>query len=89
MSATLENQPIDQHTAEFLHEAHAAKFDFHSLSVKSAGDERLKTAVTTATMKQYTGRQLKLMELPDSDKLRTLAGEIKQHTLDNLDYYLV
>jgi L-lactate dehydrogenase complex protein LldF len=89
MSATLENQPIDPHTAEFLHEAAAAKFDFHSVSVKSAGDERLKTAVTTATLKQYTGRQLKLLELPDSDKLRTLAGEIKQHTLDNLDYYLL
>jgi L-lactate dehydrogenase complex protein LldF len=29
-----------------------------------------------------------LLELPDSDKLRTLAGQIKQHALDNLDYYL-
>jgi len=79
----------DPHTTEFLEQAAASPFDFHSLSTKSAGDERLKAAVSTATQKQYTGRQLKLLELPDSDALRTLAGEIKQHTLDNLDYYIV
>ena len=39
-------------------------------------------------LRQNTGRQLRLLDLPDSDKLRTLAGDIKQHTLDNLDYYL-
>src|SRR2546423_6933850 len=39
-------------------------------------------------MRQYTGRQLRLLELPDSDALRTLAGQIKQHALDHLDYYL-
>jgi L-lactate dehydrogenase complex protein LldF len=30
-----------------------------------------------------------LKELPDADALRTLAGQIKQHTLDRLDNYLV
>ena len=29
-----------------------------------------------------------MLDLPDADKLRTLAGEIKQHALDYLDYYL-
>jgi len=30
MSATLENKPLDQNTQAFLHEAHDAKFDFHT-----------------------------------------------------------
>ena len=31
---------------------------------------------------------MRILELPDSDRLRTLAGDIKQHALDYLDYYL-
>ena len=89
MASTLEHQVIDPNTQEFLEEAHASKFDFHSVSVKAAGDERLKAALNSALMRQYTGRQLGLLDLPDSDKLRTLAGDIKGHTLDYLDYYLV
>jgi L-lactate dehydrogenase complex protein LldF len=89
MASTLEHQPIDPHTREFLEEAAASKFDFHTVSIKAAGDERLKTALNSALMRQYTGRQLSLLQLPDSDKLRTLAGDIKGHTLDYLDYYLV
>src|SRR5437764_14393780 len=89
MASTLEHQPLDLHTREFLHEARASKFDFHQLSVKAAGDERLKTAINNATLRQYNARQLRLLDLPDADKLRTLAGQIKQHTIDNLDYYLV
>jgi len=88
MASTLENQPLDENTAEFLQQAAESPFDFHSVSTKAAGDERLKKAVNNATMRQYTGRQLKLLELPDADKLRTLAGQIKQHALDHLDYYL-
>src|SRR6476646_4212382 len=89
MSSTLENQPrLDENTREFLQEAHASKFDFHQVSVKAAGDEKLKTAINNAVLRQYTGRQLRLMDLPDADKLRTLAGQIKQHALDYLDYYL-
>ena len=42
MSSTLETRPIDPNTADFLHEAEASKFDFHSVSVKAAGDEKLK-----------------------------------------------
>jgi L-lactate dehydrogenase complex protein LldF len=89
MASTLEHQPLDPHTRDFLNEAKASKFDFHSISVKASGDERLKTALNSAVMRQYTGRQLSLLELPDSDGLRTLAGDIKGHTLDYLDYYLV
>jgi L-lactate dehydrogenase complex protein LldF len=39
-------------------------------------------------MRQHTGRQLRILDLPDPDALRKLAGQIKQHALDNLDYYL-
>jgi L-lactate dehydrogenase complex protein LldF len=84
----LVDRPVDPNTEEFLEQAHASKFDFHEVSVKAAGDERLKNAVGNAVLKQYTARQLKLLDLPDPDKLRTLAGDIKQHALDNLDYYL-
>jgi L-lactate dehydrogenase complex protein LldF len=87
--STLEQRPIDPNTQQFLEEAHASKFDFHSISVKAAGDERLKAAINSAVLRQDTGRRLQLLELPNADKLRDLAGEIKQHTLDNLDYYLV
>ena len=89
MGSTLQTQPrIDENTQEFLQQAAAAKFDFHSVSVKAAGDERLKRSINNAVLRQYTGRQECLTELPDADKLRALAGDIKQHALDYLDYYL-
>jgi L-lactate dehydrogenase complex protein LldF len=88
--AQLIEQPAaqDANTHAFLEEVQASKFDFHSFSVKSAGDERLKLAVNSATLRQDTGRRSRMSELPDSDALRQLAGNIKQHTLDHLDYYL-
>ncbi|HEX4055875.1 MAG TPA: LutB/LldF family L-lactate oxidation iron-sulfur protein [Tepidisphaeraceae bacterium] len=64
------------------------EFNFHDLSIKAAGDERLKTAVSANTLRQYQGRQQRMVDLPDPDGLRSLAGRIKQHTLDHLDYYL-
>ncbi|HEX4124184.1 MAG TPA: LutB/LldF family L-lactate oxidation iron-sulfur protein [Tepidisphaeraceae bacterium] len=82
------DKPIDPHTAEFLHEAEASKFDFHEMSTKAAGDERLKRAINFAVLKQDIGRRGALAELPDSEAMRNLAGAIKQHTLDHLDYYL-
>jgi L-lactate dehydrogenase complex protein LldF len=88
MSTNPVQHPIDENTAEFLHEAQKSKFDFHQVSVKAAGDEKLKTAINNAVLRQYTGRQLRLLDLPDSDKLRELAGQIKQHAVENLDYYL-
>src|SRR3954468_730081 len=88
MAQTLENQKLDENTQEFLKEAAASKFDFHKVSVKAAGDERLKRSINNAVLRQYSGRQLSMTELPDPDGLRALAGEIKQHALDHLDYYL-
>lgn len=80
--------PVDENTKHFLRQAHESPYDFHSISVKAAGDERLKNAVGSSVMKQYNARQLRILDLPDPDRIRTLAGEIKQHTLDHLDYYL-
>src|SRR2546423_13620152 len=88
MATTLVDQPLDENTKAFLKEAADSPFDFHSLSTKAAGDERLKRAVNNAVMRQHTARQLRILELPDGDRLRDLAGRIKQHTLDHLDYYL-
>jgi L-lactate dehydrogenase complex protein LldF len=88
MASTIQDQPSDPNTAAFLREAGEAKFDFHSISIKAAGDERLKNAVSSNTQRQYDGRQQRMLELPDADGLRSLAGDIKQHALDNLDYYL-
>ena len=79
---------IDENTEEFLEQAHASKFDFHQLSVKAAGDEKLKRAIELAVMRQDGGRVSRMRDLPDADALRDLAGEIKQHVLDHLDYYL-
>lgn len=66
----------------------AEGFDFQALSVGAAHNERLKLAVGANTLRQYQGRQQRMAELPDADGLRSLAGDIKQHALDNLDFYL-
>lgn len=78
---------LDRKVAEF-HAFEMPKFDFHRESVDASHNERLKKAVDNAVVRNDKGRQLKLLELPDSDAVRTLAGNIKQHTLDHLDYYL-
>src|SRR5438874_1791890 len=88
MSTHVVDRPLDEHTNQFMRQAGHSKFDFHQVSVKAAGDEKLKAAINNAVLRQYTGRQLRLLDLPDSDKLRELAGQIKQHALDYLDYYL-
>lgn len=88
MSSTVEERSIDPNSAAFLEEAEASAFNFHELSSKAAGDERLKAAVNNAVLRQHSARQLRILELPEADKLKTLAGEIKQHALDHLDYYL-
>ena len=64
MSTKIVEQPLDPNTAAFLQEAEASKFDFHQVSVKAAGDEPLKRAINNAVMRQYTGRQLRMLDLP-------------------------
>ena len=62
--------------------------DFKSASRAAAANDRLKRAVTLNTIRQYTGRRQRMSELPDAEALKDLAGRIRQHALDNLDYYL-
>jgi L-lactate dehydrogenase complex protein LldF len=78
----------DSHTDEFLEQALTTPFDFQGVSSKHAVDARLKRAVNKATLHQYTQRQARMPDLPDPDGLRDLAGRIKQHAIENLDYYL-
>jgi L-lactate dehydrogenase complex protein LldF len=65
-----------------------AEFDFLAQSTAAAQNPRLTNAITTNTLRQYTLRQQIMTQLPDPDALRELAGRIKQHTLDHLDFYL-
>ncbi len=78
---------LDKKVSEF-HAYETLKFDFHRESVEASGNQRLKNAIDNAVVRNDKGRQLKLLELPDSNRVRELAGAIKQHTLDYLDYYL-
>src|SRR5687767_15795393 len=75
-------------TEEFLEQALTTPFDFQGVSSRHAVNPRLKKAVNKATLHQYTQRLARMPELPDADGIRSLAGDIKQHTLDHLDYYL-
>ncbi|HTW94689.1 MAG TPA: LutB/LldF family L-lactate oxidation iron-sulfur protein [Tepidisphaeraceae bacterium] len=63
-------------------------FDFDRASRAAASDEAMKTIVTTAVLRQYTARTAEMKVLPDSGALRDLAGQIRQHAIDYLDYYL-
>ena len=62
---------------DFMAEAHAA-----------SADAVLHAALDNSVTKKDYGRRSSLAELPDADGLRQLAGDIKRHTLDHLDYYL-
>ena len=53
MSFALKRELIDPHSAEFLREAEASPFDFHSLSTKAAGDEKLKLSINNAVLRQH------------------------------------
>jgi len=65
-----------------------SRFDFNEISVRCAADKRLAEAVTRNSLNQHVGRQAQMAALPDAEGLRELAGRIKQHAIENLDYYL-
>ncbi len=67
----------------------AGRYDFDRFADPASRDVRLKAAVNNAVVKNDRGRQARMAELPDADAIRTLAGQIKQHTLDHLDFYLI
>jgi len=86
--APAERRPFKPFVYNLAMPVETAQPTFAQASTRAAGDEKLKAAVSNAVMRQYVARQARMKELPDSDKLRTLAGDIKQHALDHLDYYL-
>lgn len=70
------------------HSTPTVTFDFDAASTRAANDTRLKNAINNAVLKQDSARKLRILELPDQNALRTLAGQIKQHAIDHLDHYL-
>ncbi len=62
--------------------------DFMADAHEASADKRLQTAMDNSVTKRDMGRKTTLAELPDANALRELAGQIKRHTLDHLDYYL-
>jgi hypothetical protein len=62
--------------------------DFHEGAAKGAADKRLRAAVVNNTFRKQEAREQRWAELPDIQALRSLGAQIKQHTLDNLDFYL-
>lgn len=65
-----------------------AAMSFRAASSVAVTDRRQRLAIANAVLKQYSGRRERWGELPDVQGLRELAGKIKQHALDYLDYYL-
>jgi L-lactate utilization protein LutB len=82
VQSTLDQKILNYHAHE------RRTFDFGTESDAASVNERLKKAIDNAVVRNDRSRALKLLELPDSDAIRTLAGDIKQHALDYLDYYL-
>jgi L-lactate dehydrogenase complex protein LldF len=62
--------------------------NFKAAAKLAAVDELLHGAMENACVKKDYGRRELLKDLPDPNGLRALAGRIKAHTLDHLDYYL-
>ncbi len=63
--------------------------DFLGDARRAAANESLHAATENSCVKKDSGRRALLpRDLPDADGLRALAGQIKAHTLDHLDFYL-
>ncbi len=62
--------------------------DFMADAHEASSDTQLQAAMDNSVTKKDMSRKIALAELPDADALRELAGQIKRHTLDHLDYYL-
>lgn len=65
-------------------------YDIHDRAGAALANESLQLAVDKATRKKDDARRAYCPEVFGDryDTLRDLAGEIKQHTLDHLDYYV-
>lgn len=61
---------------------------FRLRAAEAVADDRLRTAVMSATTDRDARRKAEWATLTDVDGLRELGRQIKAHTLDNLDEYL-
>ncbi len=82
-------------SAPLTHEGHAILFpplpyDMHERADAAVKDTALLSAIESATMGKYEGRKQMCARAfgDDYPAMRKLAGDIKQHTLDHLDFYL-
>ncbi len=55
---------------------------------KALADDALRAATGSTTAAKIESRAAAVAKVPGFEALRDLAGQIKQHTLDNLDHYL-
>ena len=62
---------------------------FHDRVSQGIHDPVMRKAVSSAQERLYTRRLSAAEELGDWEKWRELGEQIRQHTLDNLDYYLM
>ncbi|MBI1375648.1 MAG: iron-sulfur cluster-binding protein [Phycisphaera sp.] len=65
-------------------------YDMHARTHGFIADEKIQKFVNKATLYRDGGRKAYTAKIfgEKHDDVRDLAGRIKQHTLDNLDYYL-
>ncbi|MBU0640905.1 MAG: iron-sulfur cluster-binding protein [Planctomycetes bacterium] len=61
---------------------------FRRRIAEAVADERVVQAVHDATWRKVEARSAAIGSLHDPEAIRTLAGQIKQHTLENLPAYL-
>lgn len=68
----------------------ALPYDIHARARSSTDDSQLQQFVNSATLLKHTGRIKVCGEVFGSnyEAMRHLGGDIKQHTLDHLDFYL-
>ncbi|MRH43757.1 iron-sulfur cluster-binding protein [Aquibacillus halophilus] len=67
---------------------HIGEKEFTNRIDKGLGDDFMRGAVRSAQGRLQTNRAKAAEELGDWEEWRTLGQEIRQHTLENLDFYL-
>ena len=61
---------------------------FQKAVADALANDRLQRALYGATSAKHQAHRQGLADLHDADALRSLAADLKQHTLDHLDHYL-
>src|SRR5690625_2865532 len=67
---------------------HIGEKEFNKRIEKGLHDEKMRGNVRAAQTRLQTNRAIAANELGDWELWRNLGEEIRQHTIENLDYYL-